>query len=575
MPRGRVAVRRARHGRVRELRAAAGQPARARVRGAPVAGLPGGRACRAGAARRVGLGVPAEPSAAALRERARPCFLPPCSIRGGRWEDWYCLIRLAAVRQAGPWSSGRAADAADVVQRAGPLCARRWGACGWCGRPSARPATARHASPCGRRSAGRVECRALVSGWVAGMGVSGARFGRLSVRVDERWCCGAGALRPARQHRHPRDRRAPRPQLHPLCAAGRARPRARRAPLSRRLRACAPETRSLYACTPATRSLHACAPETRSLRAHQRRSPPGWRARVSRRAVPQGACAAQPPPHAWSVEAAPRPAVQQSACAAAACERAQGHRRPVHSVRRSDTHPRRAEHGGRRADCGHAAHPVRGHQERGEPRARKPYAALSGSKRCARQTAVPAVPARRLRAGLAGPAGCRPQLAGAVRPAERWLAHRPRGAGCERRADARRGAAAQGNATWVSCYNQYGAAWQGDNLGPAPYDVRITPTNAAALVAPCAPPPAPLRPRAGCCCSVMPPPSVPPTEQVSRPTRSTNLGTGGPARSMRDTCALHAGPGPGRSQALTSPPTTSSGSGDGSDTVMRIVNRKQ
>jgi len=325
------------------------------------------------------------------------------------------------------------------------------------------------------------------------MGVSGARFGRLSVRVDERWCCGAGALRPARQHRHPRDRRAPRPQLHPLCAAGRARPRARRAPLSRRLRACAPETRSLHACAPATRSLHACAPETRSLRAHQRRSPPGWRARVSRRAVPQGACAARPPPPAHG-RLRPRRGLQ--------CSRA--HVPPPRASELRDTGARctvcgnltrtRAvlSTGGRRADCGHAAHPVRGHQERGEPRARKPYAALSDSKRCARQTAVPAVPARRLRAGLAGPAGCRPQLAGAVRPAERWLAHRPRGAGCERRADARRGAAAQGNATWVSCYNQYGAAWQGDNLGPAPYDVRITPTNAAALVAPCAPPPAPL-----------------------------------------------------------------------------------
>lgn len=36
-------------------------------------------------------------------------------------------------------------------------------------------------------------------------------------------------------------------------------------------------------------------------------------------------------------------------------------------------------------------------------------------------------------------------------------------------------------------YNQYGAAWQADNLGAPPYDVRITPRNSAPLVASCEP----------------------------------------------------------------------------------------
>lgn len=45
----------------------------------------------------------------------------------------------------------------------------------------------------------------------------------------------------------------------------------------------------------------------------------------------------------------------------------------------------------------------------------------------------------------------------------------------------------QAENTWTSMYNQYGAAWQADHLGPGPYDLRITPQNAAAIVAPCVP----------------------------------------------------------------------------------------
>ena len=45
----------------------------------------------------------------------------------------------------------------------------------------------------------------------------------------------------------------------------------------------------------------------------------------------------------------------------------------------------------------------------------------------------------------------------------------------------------QAESGWTSMYNQYGAAWQADNLGSPPYDVRITPRNSAPLVASCAP----------------------------------------------------------------------------------------
>ena len=45
----------------------------------------------------------------------------------------------------------------------------------------------------------------------------------------------------------------------------------------------------------------------------------------------------------------------------------------------------------------------------------------------------------------------------------------------------------QAESGWTSMYNQYGAAWQADNLGAPPYDVRITPRDSAPLVASCGP----------------------------------------------------------------------------------------